>query len=528
MIHRSRQHNLNDHWLVTGATGLVGEYLIKDMLLAGQKVAVVARSSKQLSAAQRIETSLQRWEHVLGCDLPRPVVLEGDVTQSDLGLTASDKDWVKQTCQHLIHNAAVLNFFGQCKNAEPWKTNLCGTKNVLRLMEDCRIEGMHYVSTAYVCGDRTGTIMEEDCDVGQSFRNDYERSKFEAEKLVRSADLNQAPSIYRPVVIAGDSTSGYTSTYHGLYLYLRMMSLLVPQQERDFSGKILTKINLPISGNEARNVVPVEWVSEVLTHLLLTPKSHGRTFHLAPQQGITANQLVQYCYEYFGSTGVEFCGTDFQDGIPDNEFAAKFMEAIDIYRDYETTDPVFDATNTKKFSGHLDCPVLSRDVIHRYLKFGEQDRWGRAKKKLPDFGIDTQGLVERFALEIMDLTSQWGKSSGASTMGGSTVDGHPHTDVPPLHSAAPPLPSAAQPLASVVPWRIGLDLVGPDGGAWTIEVPAVGESRILPGLLGNPDVVTRLTVQRLKQWMESDLVARRQIAQRWIERAHLSRVNCLS
>ena len=43
-----------DYVLLTGATGLVGQYLIKDLLLAGQRLAVIVRPAKRLDVGQRV------------------------------------------------------------------------------------------------------------------------------------------------------------------------------------------------------------------------------------------------------------------------------------------------------------------------------------------------------------------------------------------------------------------------------------------------------------------------------------------
>ena len=44
-----------------------------------------------------------------------------------------------------------------------------------------------HVSTAYVAGDADGLFTEADLDVGQGFRNTYEQTKLEAERLVPRA-----------------------------------------------------------------------------------------------------------------------------------------------------------------------------------------------------------------------------------------------------------------------------------------------------------------------------------------------------
>lgn len=371
--------------LLTGSTGLVGRYLLRDLFIEGRQIAVIARPAKRLTVEQRIETIMQMWEEQLGNALPRPVVFEGEVSEPGLGLKDEDLNWIKSNCSELIHNAAVLQFYGTGFESEPWRTNLAGTENVLKLAKQCDIRNLHYVSTAYVCGERIEEVSESDLECGQEFRNDYERSKFEAEKLVRAADCFDQKTIYRPAVIVGDSRTGYTSTYHGLYLYLRLLATLVPQQKKDENGVLLTPIQLPMSGDEPRNLVPVDWVSAVITHGVQTPAAQNRTFHLVPEECSTARDVIDACYEYFNSYGVEYCGANFDRGAT-NEFAQMFFDNARVYESYETSDPKFNNENVKKFMGHLPCPAIDKKAIIRFMKFGEADNWGKRKMPQPEVG----------------------------------------------------------------------------------------------------------------------------------------------
>ena len=268
--------------LLTGATGLVGQYLMRDLLRSGAQLAVIVRPKKKEPVEVRIERILQYWELELECQIPRPVILAGDISEPNLGLDEQACQWVKQNCGSIIHNAAILQFNGADRQREPWKTNVGGTGHALQLADDCGIRNLHYVSTAYVCGNRDTTIMESDFDDSLGFRNDYERSKFAAEKLVRNADHFDKVTIYRPVVIAGDSQSGFTSTYHGLYVYLRLFALFIPEQERDQQGKILTPVKVPMEGDEPRNVVPVDWISDVFCKIFHNPKAVSYTHLTLP------------------------------------------------------------------------------------------------------------------------------------------------------------------------------------------------------------------------------------------------------
>ena len=210
------------HLLMTGSTGLLGSYLVRDLLLAGRNLALIVRRDRKRSAASRVESLLRHWEESLGRILPRPVVLEGDLNQPLCGLGEEDRHWIHWNCGELLNNAASLSFRGSDRAAEPWLTNVTGTQHVLDLARDTGIEHFHHVSTAYVCGLRTGTVREDDLDAGQAFGNDYEASNVEAEKRVRSADHLASATVYRPSIIVGDSRTGYTSTYHGFFAGLRL------------------------------------------------------------------------------------------------------------------------------------------------------------------------------------------------------------------------------------------------------------------------------------------------------------------
>ncbi len=186
------------YYLLTGATGLLGNYLLRDLLRDGVPVAVLVRPSRRQTARQRIELLLAKWDAEQTSPLPRPVVLEGDITQDDLGLDANDLRWAAEYCSAVIHNAASLTFHATSEEGEPYRSNLTGTRNVLDFARQAGIREFHHVSTAYVAGLREGRCLETELDVGQAFGNDYEKTKVASEQLVRGADFIDSLTVYRP------------------------------------------------------------------------------------------------------------------------------------------------------------------------------------------------------------------------------------------------------------------------------------------------------------------------------------------
>lgn len=453
-----------EYTLLTGATGLVGRYLMRDLLQKGKKLTVIVRPSKGLSERERIESILQMWEAELGKSLPRPVIFSGNLCEENLGLSQGDFLWIQANCKQIIHNAAILKFEAVSPKHEPFLTNQFGTQNVLEFARRAEIGDLHYVSTAYVCGHREEVVREDEFDCGQQFRNDYERSKFAAEQLVHAAEGFDSKTIYRPAVIIGDSKTGYTSTYHGLFLYLRLLELLVPHQERDENGVIQTPIRLPMEGNEPRNLVTVDWVASVISHIVCTPESHGKTYHLSPDQCTTAEELLGYCYHYFNSDGVEFTGAGAKREA-DNEFAEAFFDNVRVYESYETSDPVFDKSNVLKWAGHLDCPPVNEEMIKRFFEFGKANKWGKLRPEKP--------VVDYWFADELDRIGDLAESILARV-----------------------------PLKTDHPVTIGLDVLGPGGGQWTLDgLPSTG-FRIVPGLPQEQAAVLTIEGHQIAQLLE--------------------------
>jgi thioester reductase-like protein len=430
--------------LLTGATGLLGRYIMRDLLLKGHKLAVLVRPTKKAKVRERIETILQMWEDELGYRLPRPVLLTGDIGQKDMGMSQRQLIWSKQYLDQVVHGAAVLKFHGENRQEEPWLTNLGGTENVLAFSQACEVRHFHYISTAYVCGKRDDVVFENQLDMNQEFRNDYERSKFTSESLVQAADCFETTTVYRPGVIVGDSENGYTSTYHGLFLYLRLLSMLVPEQKCNQDGLFETPIQLPIEGNEPRNLVPVDWASKTISHLICTPEAHGRTYHLVPDKCTNAREVIEFCYDYFHSAGVEFCGAKVERSSED-EFAQKLFENTSIYASYETSDPNYDKSNVIQFAGHLVCPPIDKQMIFKFLDFGKQDAWGKVKPKPPKVARWIESHLTEIAL------------AAQKTMGALRINGVNRL------------------------LTFGLDIHGPGGGQWQLA-SIDGKFEVTPGL----------------------------------------------
>jgi thioester reductase-like protein len=370
--------NFDKYVFLTGGTGLLGQYLLRDLLIQGHKVAVLIRGNRKLSANARVEQVMQHWERETNTSLPRPVVLAGDINQPNLGLSAEDQRWVRLQCDRMLHCAASLQFTAH--KGEPWRTNVEGTRNVVNFCLAVGLDVMHYISTAYVCGRRTGVVKEDELDVGQEFRNDYEKSKFEAEKIVRESTAFRELTIYRPVVIAGDSETGYTSTYHGAYLYMKLAEVLANNIEPDANGYRHVPVRWGAKADVKRNITTVDWNSAIICKIFNNPLAHGRTFHLAPVEPIVMREIIEFAAEYYKLTGIEFLGYADRPDFVLSELERRLWANVSIYGSYDFMDPTFDMTNLQAFAAEPVSPRLDHDTALRLIDFAQKDRWGKGPR----------------------------------------------------------------------------------------------------------------------------------------------------
>jgi thioester reductase-like protein len=356
-----------NYCLLTGATGLVGGYLLHYLLDAGVSIAVLVRATRNESAAARINAVMRRWEELGDCALRRPVVLEGNLCKPFLGLDRDSRRWIANHCDRVVHNGASMTFRENQRTGEPFRTNVDGVRNLLDVCQDAEIRQFHHVSTAYICGLRTGRVLETELDLGQENGNVYEKSKMVGEKLVRGADFLDQITIYRPTSVVGDSTSGFTNSTHGFYLPLQMAHAIADKFPVELMGERFFEM-LGLNGNEGKNLVPVDWLGKAITSIVNRPEFHGRTYHLSSSKPVTVRMIQTVIQEAMA----RFCKRRASLSLSTEEIAGfedLFRHYIDVYRSHWRDDPVFDRTNTDLALDHLPCPDLDHDTLLRIAKY---------------------------------------------------------------------------------------------------------------------------------------------------------------
>src|ERR1700739_896234 len=130
------------------------------------------------------------------------------------------------------------------------EVNIGGTANVLALIGQrgrAPIPLLH-LSTAYVCGKRSGPVAEGELDVGQRFANGYESRKAEAGGLVRAAkQQGRIRAEARPSIVVGRYRDWSIGQFTNIYALIRLVT----------AGRIHV---LPASPCASLDLVPIDHV----------------------------------------------------------------------------------------------------------------------------------------------------------------------------------------------------------------------------------------------------------------------------
>lgn len=380
---------------LTGATGLLGRYLLRDLLASGRHVGVLVRDGPRGTASDRLNELLAFGSEMLGRKLPKPVLLHGDLTAPRLGLGIAERRWLAREADVLIHSAAQV-LYRQTPDGEPWETNVNGTRRLLELCRSLGVVEVHHLSTAFVCGDRRGIVFENELDCGDGSSNAYERSKFASERMVRAFNGIRA-TIYRPSVVVGDSRTGYTSTYHHFYRFLELAVRLSSRPARatheDKPRRQRLSLRLPLTGEEAQNLVPVDWVSRAILSLLSRPRWQGRTYHLVARQSVRLQEIKGIIEDLVQIEGIQWVG---RDGLADpTSLEQLILEQFQDYWSYLQSDLLFDCRNTRQALPDLPPPSFDREMVIRLLRFAQEDNWGRERMRgKPVWTLDPAHYLE--------------------------------------------------------------------------------------------------------------------------------------
>lgn len=164
--------------LITGGSGFIGKYLIKDLLNHNYKIRILSRQNR--------------------LNIKNVEVIKGDITNYNDCLTSLNG------VNAVFHNAAYATDYGKKKKI--YNINVNGTKNILRASLEKNVNRIIYTSTAGVYGFPN---IQKKLDENSNIKpfNLYHKSKYEGEVILKSSNKIKL-SIIRPPLVLGYGGKG--------------------------------------------------------------------------------------------------------------------------------------------------------------------------------------------------------------------------------------------------------------------------------------------------------------------------------
>jgi 2-alkyl-3-oxoalkanoate reductase len=240
---------------VTGASGLVGSYLVEYLAKKDFPVTAIVRSSNQPP-------------HLLALARELPLFVKiviADVTELEPLKQAFDRVEV------VVHAAGNVNPFGS--REEIFATNVNGTKTALIAAKHQKVQQfIHVSSLSVITGQGDQYSLTEDAPL-QPCGENYADSKVEAEKSVMAEA--ESPAIKVTVVRPG-------------FIYGPHERSWMPRLIESIKGG---KAALIDGGKKETNVVYVENLCQAIEAAILWPISYGQVYNITDGEKITKKDL---------------------------------------------------------------------------------------------------------------------------------------------------------------------------------------------------------------------------------------------
>ena len=354
--------------LVTGGTGFLGAFVIRD-LLRHTRAAVhcLVRAPDADAARRRLADNFAHYQLAHPEFDARVVAVPGDIEHPTLGLDEDAYAWLAQHADAVYHLAADVSFMLGYEQLEA--TNVGGLKHVLRFACARRTKAVHYASTyavfnadAYALAERVYEHRLAGSSAG--FRRGYDQSKWVAEHVVGLAQQRGIPvTTYRPGFVSGDTRTGI---HNKMDPVAQMLAVI-----------LCTGLAFPLE--VLLHLTPVDYCSRALVSLSLLPEAEGQIFHLVQGQPPTAEYLLDWMdAEGFGVRLVEF---------PDwfarlktlcrryPQFVPAFYlcsrdEARAFGEDENISALQFDASHVERLLPPTErCPPIDGPLLRRYFDY---------------------------------------------------------------------------------------------------------------------------------------------------------------
>jgi thioester reductase-like protein len=372
-----------DNILLTGATGFLGSYLLKELLQqTDAMIHCLVRADDQDHARKRILKSLNPIG-MFESSLARINPVIGDISLPLLGMSKENYQELSTIIDAIYNNAAMLNFVYPYQELRA--TNVSGTKEIIKFANRKKTKEIHHISSMSTIFQATVDPLSFTSDLGivdsdniysntykqkKGFNIGYVVSKWVSEELVWEASRRNIPCcIYRPPLVSGHSKTGFSNTDDYLCRIIKGCILLGAAPKQD--------IILDIS--------PVDYVGKAIIGISRTEKIWGKGFYLLNPQPVSWNQFIEWLND-FGYPVKLIAPEEWQSLLDKKNSSFKenplygllpFLEGRPLdrlilgYPGFITSLHMIEKSTTGKILNELSvvCPKVSYELVTTYLSY---------------------------------------------------------------------------------------------------------------------------------------------------------------
>ena len=137
-------------YFVTGATGFIGQFLVRNLVKRGAPIYVLVRKG----SIRKLDALRESWG-----DAANVIPVVGDLAKPKLGISDADMRKLKGKVDHMFHLAAIYDLKASAESQK--EANVGGTRHAVQFAQAVNAGCLHHVSSIAAAGLYDGVFRED-------------------------------------------------------------------------------------------------------------------------------------------------------------------------------------------------------------------------------------------------------------------------------------------------------------------------------------------------------------------------------
>ncbi|MGN0486888.1 MAG: thioester reductase domain-containing protein [Acutalibacteraceae bacterium] len=354
---------------ITGATGFLGAFLVKDLLDKNDDITVycLTRCHDMYDGLERIKSNMLAFNCWQNNYRHRIVAVKGDLSKEKLGMSVEDWDEMCKNIDMIFHCGAVLNFlypYSALKN-----TNVLSTLEAIRLASTVKMKYVNYVSSYSVYDNPShfgkNALEDDELESPDGYFLGYSETKWVSEKLIQSARARGIKAkIYRPGDITGTKKDGIWAVRD---LTSRMIIGCIQM-------KMIPIVDMPL------NFTPVDYVSAAMVKIAFMNDGWDKAYNIINPNIGPSTELLKAVYASKKAV-LPIPYKLWKEMLKKSKLANNALKILscmfddngdgDIITRHMEKQPIYDMFNTRTAlaGSGIECAPMDADLLKSYIAY---------------------------------------------------------------------------------------------------------------------------------------------------------------